>query len=233
MKTKFLLALALAILLVAIFAVAVSADPPDKIDCVSIQDGTLTYSVGHYLYPQPLAVGYDAYGYNYQAHLFNGSYANVYLGPDGFPPYTGDAEAYLAANPGVVSKWYWPYHDVELLMKWNQFWLANVDCDLDGALDRHFGFDSYIGSGAWETNHMFGSYELEGTVCEWNYFTKIVAAPADATLDSGFWYTADGVEIGPEIWGAFATIQTVENDPCAGINGIQYLSPDRAGLGGW
>ena len=47
------------------------------------------------------------------------------------------------------------------------------------------------------------------------------------------WYAFDGTEIGPVIWGAFAIIQEVENDPCAGIHGIQYVSPDHAGLGGW
>jgi hypothetical protein len=47
------------------------------------------------------------------------------------------------------------------------------------------------------------------------------------------WYAADGTEIGPVIWGAFAIIQQVENDPCAGIHGLQYASPDHPGLGGW
>ena len=37
-------------------------------------------------------------------------------------------------------------------------------------------------------------------------FTKIVAAPAGATAADGVWYAADGTEIGPVIWGAFATI---------------------------
>jgi hypothetical protein len=47
------------------------------------------------------------------------------------------------------------------------------------------------------------------------------------------WYNADGTEIGPVIWGSFVIIQQVENDPCAGIHGLQYLSPDHAGFGGW
>jgi len=46
-----------------------------------------------------------------------------------------------------------------------------------------------------------------------------VAAPAGATLNEGVWYTADGVEIGPEIWGAFAIIEEVSNDKCAGQHG--------------
>lgn len=204
-----------------------------KEKCTTIQHGVLTYSVGHYLYGEPLKPGFDPYGYNYQAHLFNGYYANVYLGRDGFPPYEGDDEAYLAENPGAASKWYWPYRDVILNMKWNDAWLSNKDCDYDGLLDRHYGHDSYIGSGAWETNHQFGTYEMDGKECHWNYFVKIVAVPNDAQLVDGIWYAADGAEIGPEIWGAFAKIQWVENDPCAGIHGVQYVSPAGPGFGKW
>ncbi len=62
---------------------------------------------------------------------------------------------------------------------------------------------------------------------------KIVAAPADADDVEGIWYNADGVEIGPVIWGAFAIIQQVYNDTCTGEHGLEFVSPDRAGLGGW
>jgi hypothetical protein len=154
--------------------------------CTTIKDGVLTYSAGHYLAGTPLMVGYDSYGYNYQGHMFKGSYANVYLGRDGFPPYEGDDDAYLAANPGAASKWYWPYRD---------------------------------------------EYQVNGKTCKWNYFTKIVAAPADAYAESGTWYTADDTEIGPVLWGSFATIQSVYNDPCDGYHGIEYLSPASAGFG--
>ena len=57
--------------------------------------------------------------------------------------------------------------------------------------------------------------------------------PADAYVEDGFWFNADGTEIGEVIWGSFATIQVVENDACAGVHGQQYISPDHAGLGNW
>jgi len=190
--------------------------------CVTIQDGVLTYSADHCLEGTPIPVGYDPYGYNYQGHLFKGSYANSYLGGDGFPPYEGDDAAYLDANPGAGAKWYWPYRDVQLMMKWNDAWLSNKDCDGDGALDRHYGFDSYIGSGAWLTNHQSGGEKKD----HWTYFVKIVAAPADAYEDGGFWYTADETEIGAVIWGAFAIIQEVESG-----EGLTYLSPVGPGFG--
>ncbi|UCG56646.1 MAG: hypothetical protein JSU70_17500 [Phycisphaerales bacterium] len=217
-SAKILLAIVCCLILVGV-SVAKKDD-----GCVTIQDGLIEYSPGHYLAGTPIQVGYDPFGYNYQAHLFNGSYANVYLGRDGLPPYEGDTEAYLADNPDAVSKWYWPYRDVDLEMKWNDAWLSNKDCDGDGALDRHYGFASYIGSGAWETNHMSGG---EGED-HWTYFTKIIAVPGDAELVGGIWYTADGTEIGPEIWGSFATILEVESGA-----GATYVSPAGPGFGKW
>lgn len=203
---------------------AAIAPPPgeEPTECVTIQDGTLDYALGHYLNGTGLQVGFDAYGYNYQAHMFNGSYANAYLGRDGFPAYTGDDDAYLAENPTAASHWAWPYRDINLSMKWNEAWLSNKDCNGDGALDRYYGYDSYIGSGAWITNHMSGGEKKD----KWTYFTKIVAAPADATEVDNVWYSADETEIGPEIWGSFATIQEVESKL-----GATYISPSGPGFG--
>jgi len=151
-------------------------------DCTTIQDGTLRTSDG-----APIVLGFDEWGYNYQAHLFNGMYCDAYR----------DAA------------WCHPYKDIGLMMKWNDAWLSNKDCDSDG------------------------NYELDGETCMWNYFVKIVAAPADGHVEEGVWYAEDGTEIGPVIWGSFAIIQQVENDLCAGLHGVQYLSPSGAGLGHW
>lgn len=173
----------------------------------TIQDGVLLDSTGNVI-----ELGFDQWGYNYQGHMFRGGYCDAYRDAD----------------------WCEPYKDDSLIMKWNDAWLSNVDADGDGKLDRHYGFPSYIGSGAWLTNHMAGSYlDGDGNTCNWNYFTKIVAAPADATKSTGTWYGADGVAIGPAIWGDFATIQEVYNDPCAGYHGISYLSPTNAGFGSY
>jgi hypothetical protein len=174
-------------------------------NCTTIQSGELFTSDGNVI-----TTGYDEFGYNYQAHMFNGRYCDVdrVIGGD--------------------------YCDDNLVMKWNDAWLSNKDCDGDGSLDRHYGFGSYIGSGAWCTNHQSGEYEGEdGKICKWTWFCKIVAAPADAELVDGIWFDADGTEIGPEIWGSFATIQVVSNDLCYGEHGIQYHSPVGPGLGKW
>lgn len=196
-----------------------------KQKCATIQQGSISYSAGHHKAGQSIEVGYDEYGYNYQASRFRGSYANAYLGGLGYPPYEGDDDAYLAANPGAVNTWVWPYRDVELTMEWNNAWLSNSDCDNDGKLDRHHGFPAYKGSGAWTTNHM--KYD-DGTGKDAVYFVKIVAVPADVVKNGGIWYTADGQEIGPDIWGEFAIVQEVESG-----SGKLSLSPAGAGLGQW
>ena len=173
--------------------------------CATIQGGTIVDIAGN-----RVTTGYDQWGYNYQAHIFNGRYCD-----------------YDRVEGGL-------YCDVNLVMKWSNTWLSNKDCDdpPDGLLDRHHGFDSYIGSGAWLTNHQSGTCEDEnGKEWHWTYFVKIVAAPADAHAVGGYWYTADDVEIGPVIWGAFAIVQEVENDPCLGLHGVQYLSPAGPGFG--
>ena len=165
--------------------------------CTTIQDGTLLTSDN-----KVITTGYDEWGYNYQAHLFNGGYCDAYR----------DAP------------WCQPYKDVNLIMKWNDAWLSNRDCDGDGLLDRHHGLGSYIGSGAWTTNHQSGEYELDGKTCKWNYFVKIVAKPTDG-------YECADVG-GEEIWGSFCVIQSVYNDPCDGYHGLEFKAV-RPGLGNW
>ena len=211
--------LLLIVVLLAVLPFTALADKPTKFDsqgmeigwestvagCTTIQSGELLASDG-----AVITTGFDEYGYNYQGHLFNGRYC--------------DYDRVIGGE----------YCDVDLVMKWNDAWLSNVDCDGDGKLDRHYGYSSYIGSGAWETNHQSGEYiGDDGQTCQWNYFVKIVAAPADAYSEGGLWYAVDGTEIGPVIWTQFAIIQQVENDPCAGIHGLQFSSPDHNGFGGW
>lgn len=172
-------------------------------ECTTIQSGDLVSSGG-----DVLTTGFDVWGYNYQSMIFNGYYDN--FSRPAVPATEGD----------------------RLVMKWNAAWLSNMDCDGDGLLDRHFGYPSYQGSGAWLTNHMQGTYEsADGASCAYTYFVKIVAAPADAMEVGGVWKTSGGIEIGPAIWGAFAVIQEIYNDDCEGAHGLLYKSPASPGLG--
>lgn len=196
-----LMAIALVISLTAVTASTAMAGKPDKSE--TIQGGTILNTLD-----DVITTGYDEWGYNYQARLFNGMYCDSYR----------DAA------------WCQLYKNINLSMKWNDAWLSNKDRDEDNLLDRHFGFASYIGSGAWLTNHQSGTND-DGT--RWTYFIKIVAAPEDAYVEEGVWYTIDDVEIGPVIWGSFAIIQEVSNDPSTGDHGIAYLSPAGPGFGKW
>ena len=189
--------------LVGIFVLGASTGAAG--DCTTIKDGTLLDSYGNLL-----VLGYDQFGYNYQAHMFNGRYC--------------DYDRVIGGS----------YCDVNLVMKWNDAWLSNKSCDTDNLLDRHYGHATYIGSGAWLTNHQSGTcIDDDGKRHKWTYFVKIVAAPGDANVVDGVWYDANNNEIGPVIWGAFAIIQEVSNDPCTGEHGILYKSPVRAGFGNW
>ena len=197
-------------------AESVADDKAAVVKCTTIQDGTLLNSNG-----EVITTGYDDWGYNYQSHMFNGFYYN-YSRP--LIPYTKET-----IDTAPSKTW--------LVMKWSDTWMSNKDCNGDGKLDRGYDCDPILANssaceGAWCTNHQSGEYEGEdGKICKWTYFVKIVKAPANTTVTDGVWYAADGTEIGPVIWTAYAKVQMVENDPCAGIHGAQYISPVGPGLG--
>jgi len=173
----------------------------------NIQSGLITDPKGNII-----TVGSDKWGYNYQAQMFNG-YRNNWYRPT-IPVTSGD----------------W------IIVNWNSAYLNNIDRDLNGKLDQHYGFSTYKGSGAWITFHEFRSYlTAEGGTAYYDYFVKLVAVPADATVHSGYWYNANGIVIGldasPSGYVYFAYIQEVYNDPYAEITGIFYNEPLPNGLG--
>jgi hypothetical protein len=221
MKTKTIAFLVIAAVVMSVAAMgAVMAEKKDK--CTTIQDGTITYGKVGDPSTDIIPIGYDQWGYNYQAHMFNGKWCDYH---PLFRP-GGAKHDWCVENMA----------DVELMMKWSDEWLSNKDCNNDSN-DRGYSCDpenakSSGCSGAWLTNHEFGTYINDtGETCSYTYFCKIVAAPADAHVEDDVWYEADGTEIGPVIWSAFATIQEVENDPCEGLHGLQYRSPASPGLG--
>jgi len=171
-----------ALLLVAAVA---SANSPDG--CATIRDGTITDSAGN-----PVLLGFDQFGYNYQAHLFVGTYDSVDRNLDGtYWGYTGD------------------FVDDELIMKWSDDWLSNKDCDGNGKLDRGIPpFPNDNVSRGWLTNDVNGDYDSDGDGSQdahYTLFEKIV------------W-----VGPGGSLWGEYEVIQEVYNDPAGGYHGLQF-----------
>lgn len=154
--------------------------------CANIQSGTITDSLGNIL-----STGYDQFGYNYQAHMFNGTYDSSDRVLDGL--YWGD--------PASAD-----YADDSLIMKWSDPWLANVDCNGDHKLDRGL-IDGVVGgtSKGWLTNQNNGDYtDGNGNLQHYTYFSKIV-------------WTGPG----SPLWGAYTIVEEVYNDPAGGLNGLQ------------
>jgi hypothetical protein len=73
----------------------------------------------HNVADEAILMGFDKWGYNYQAHMFHGKYCQ--------------------ANQNA--SWCQVYSDTDMEMKWNNAWLSTKDCDRDGKLDMHFGHD--------------------------------------------------------------------------------------------
>ena len=210
MKKVLITLIVMSVLLVSVGFV-VAGKGGKNTECATIKDGIIEYGRVGDPNTEIIPIGYDAWGYNYQAHLFNGWYWNN-VRPN--PPYT-DEQSLI--DDGKSTTW--------LIMKWSDEWLSNKDCNGDKKLDRGYSCDpidakSSACQGAWLTNHQWGSYKQGGETCYWNYFVKIVHPGDDAELIEGTWYTADGEEIGPVIWTAYARILQISNDPCADEHGV-------------
>lgn len=171
---------------VIVLCLCVSAAPAIAQQCVKIQSGSLYDSNGN-----AITVGYDKYGYNYQAHQFNGLLDNVY-------------------RPAVVVT----EGTENLVMKWSDDWLANVSCDGDGALDRGLNPKTGASTGnsmGWITNHFEGDYlGADDELHHYTYFAKIVYVGPAQVGDP--WSSV-------RIWGQYAIIQEQQSDPYGGYGG--------------
>ncbi|HBI35416.1 MAG: hypothetical protein UU64_C0006G0061 [candidate division WWE3 bacterium GW2011_GWF2_41_45] len=205
MKAKSLFSLMLAVVLIGMVVSPVLADKPVGFDpvtgeetawsnstCAKIQSGTILDSAGN-----PIEVGFDEFGYNYQAHLFEGTYDSVDRKIDGlYGSQSGD------------------FVDDALSMKWSDDWLSNVDCNNDQKLDRGLvnGVPSSISSG-WLTNHVNGDYiDANGVEQHYTSFVKI-----------GYFGP------GNPLWGSYAILEEVYNDPAGDYHGVTIYSDPGLG----
>jgi hypothetical protein len=163
-------------------------------NCATIQSGTIRDTGGNVL-----KSGYDKYGYNYQAHMFNGTYDGSDRNLDG--TYWGSTGEFV---------------DDKLIMKWSDEWLASVDCNGDGLLDRGL-VNGVVGgvSLGWLTNNISGDYtNLQGGTSHYTDFVKIV-------------WTGPG----SPLWGQYSIIQEVLNDPAGGFHGLLFKEYGAPGFG--
>lgn len=178
--------------------VALAFAIPAPASCAKIQSGTIFYPSSN----DTISTGFDKWGYNYQAHMFNGLYENVSRPVD-------------LATEG----------DVNLQMKWSDDWLSNLDCNGDHKLDRGGpdGATANISKG-WLTNHEEGDYKgTDNELHHYTYFVKIVHDDGAACAD------ADNPSC---IWGLYTIIEEVYNDPYRGGHGIDRSPlRNPAGLG--
>lgn len=132
------------VLVIGLFATGTAS--AKNTSCTTIRSGTLVDTAGN-----PISLGYDQYGYNYQAHMFNGYYGN--FSRPGTPVTSGP----------------------KLIMKWSQAWLANVSCDGNNTLDRGLGTSSPGTSEGWLTNEYIEKYVgSDGKTHTYTEFDKIV-----------------------------------------------------------
>ena len=166
---RLLVGTALAVVFVFVFTPIPQPLQAQSQGCAKIKDGTITDSSGG-----TLTLGYDQYGYNYQARIFNGTYDSSDRLLDG--KYWGSSADYT---------------DDSLIMKWSDDWLSNVDCDGDHKLDRG---DSGVSEG-WLTNQVEGDYMDGEDSYHYTYFAKIVYDPQCASsLNGCLWGTYTVIE---------------------------------------
>jgi hypothetical protein len=137
-----------------------------------------------------------------------------------------------------------PLKPIKYMEKWNDAWLSNEDCGTqdasgkytkrnvpDNTLDRHYGFNSYHGSGARQIGYYRDEYTGSGgEVCELNTLLGVKAVPKGAKLDSGKWYF-HGIEFGLaeyeglEGFQGLAVVLRSVDDPCGESLISEYSSP--------
>lgn len=125
--------------------------------------GCVVILVGMMVGPGMAKGGFDEYGYNYNARIFNGLAENWFRQQIGVPAWQeGDPYEYGAWGPA------------HLVMKWDKLW-DNARFGPDDI--KGSGDESKWASGAWCTNHWRWTDPDTGEVWVWYY--RIVVAPLD------------------------------------------------------
>ncbi|WP_439182249.1 hypothetical protein [Carboxylicivirga taeanensis] len=180
--------------------------------------------------------GFDEWGFNYTARLFDGYLINAMFGDPAFMymphykdmVYKGEGvsfwEALVAKYPYFVNMMPAGLLDCKLMMKWN-----------DALLSKEAVYpDTWVDSGAWIVFH----YQMDDGEQKWTQVRTLVASKSTDILDGDFWYNADGDEIGKKsyYWPELIIVKVINNGDNPYIPFAMpddYLSPNGAGVGNY
>ena len=172
--------------------------------------------------------GFNAYGFNWNAHHFNGNMLNVFFSDTmfqemffyGWDPYTGDDAEFLAKYPVAEYLPFWGFRHFNLVMHWNEACISR-----DGIYP-----ETWFDSNAWITFHYSG--ELNGS--RWSQFQKYVAARSTDYKQDGKWYNENDEEIGlMNDWGDLILIQVTNTGELPEIFYDSYVNPYSSGIGAY
>lgn len=179
-------------------------------------------------------IGFDEWGFNYNARLFDGYLINAMFGDPAFM-YMPHCKDMIYSGEGVgfweevlVRYPYFNYMmpaamlDCKLKMKWNNALLSQ-----DGVYP-----DSWVDTGAWIVFH----YQMNTSEQQWTQVRTLVASKSTDALTGDYWYDQDGNEIGKRsyYWPELIVVKVINNGDNPFIPAAMpddYLSPSGAGVG--
>jgi len=178
--------------------------------------------------------GFDEWGFNYQAQLFDGYLINAIFGDPAYAEMEHyKMMVYDGEDPDFWEKVITDYSyfnymmpegllNCKLKMKWNTDLLGK-----DGVYP-----ESWVDSDAWIVFH----YSMNTDDQRWTQVRKLVASKSNYTLMDGFWYDEDGNEVGKQsyYWPDLMIIQVINNGnnpyvPMAMPD--DYNNPNGSGVG--
>ena len=181
--------------------------------------------------------GFDQWGYNWNAHQFNGYLINAYFGDEidpsapwykKEPPFYGNVLQYQEDHPEVMDYPFWIYGDMKIVMHWNESLISS---------EGVYQFP-WSDSDAWITFH----YSQGEGESRWSQYQKFVAVKSTDQLvvyyeDGGTpifgeWFNENNESIGwYYLWPDLALIQVVNTGNVPVDMLPSYKSPMGSGLG--
>lgn len=174
---------------------------------------------------------FDEWGFNWNAHHFDGYLVNAILADHmfmGYPHYKKtiyNGEGIEFWNNLLDSYSYFAYFmpdfllDCHVVMHWNEALISS-----EGVYEA-----SWTGTDAWITFKFRGENNGES----WSHFRKLVAvSETDSLYDDGTWHNAAGAQIGLQSdWAELMVIQVVNTGAVPPVFYAPYRSPAGSGLG--